>query len=1089
MASGLAASYLAWMKSPDAQTPAEPRFMAAAAERDLSPGEGASSVGIAPARGATLQAFIDRSPRMQAQRHRMNAMSTGLAALPAAATTAVPVGVPQRKTPIALVTEVATSDISRSLLYQLVVEHGLTQYTQILERGVLGLLDYFVTSDLVSGFVPSLKNLLGMLTPYLGAIQAVRNIFRALPEAVQKVAVYLMGRGLMHASKGYLGGFVTEAWVNKLLVGPDWGASLDEIVSWTTWMQEQLDSISRWPLTRLYELSWSAVSRLTGSGSKSWGTMVVEKSLGIEAPGRTLAPSTDDGDGDGDGGKERGETAQSLVRADLKYIWLEIDQPRLARWRDGEGSGSDVSTGPEEQRVPRGSGEERGGLELPFQFGMALFGASLETTKEQVLRLPWSGGFELNLGALEIKVPNSLAPTFSVRALMLDRVKVTQEGLQSFSVSLHDMSFAEGAVMMPVVSAEWDKGRGLAFRGEMTTRVLDKRIEGEAMLGLDPDGKFDRGSLAVKAVDDIPVIPGALVLAGAGFAGGVNRQGDIDISVFGGVHSEFSIFVLDVTRAHIDYHKGDGHEFKGGVEKLVLRIGDGIVLTVEEAVIQRGSLHIAEASLVYEHDPQRPERQADALQALSFPTGFLDFIGLQSLRIGGKVRDIRIVAGRVTASSTTVENARSSGQESGVEGDDRSSTSETPRVPGFSVGSVAPVLSKLGVRVLGVGAEVDLEQGIGKVAGEIKVAPTIPSLDVEFPILPQLALMGHASLTATAAIGAALDGTLRKGTGSPEIPFHLGSTARLSGDLAVMAKVGVHLGSHFLASIGASLFAEAKASLGAEVGLKGVLYVDPEHRTLRLGDGQDDAVRAHYLLKAGLEASIGVTGEVRAFYFFQGELFRYTFKTWRLGDYVLEGDIKGMQDGEHEVDHRRGEFKSRDGKPHAPELEVTAVVDARRFLMEQGLEIPGSGPAREQLIRELIERYRAADKPVAKALQTAAERAAELKHEFVAFKMNLATQGRSLTEEEFRQYEAGQETVAHAHETLQRLQADYREVQLVLVDAKSAVKHVQELSGGAFDIAGLEERIRAVGEGREARKGELETAREELGSAERVLKK
>jgi Domain of unknown function (DUF4157) len=1032
----------------------------------------------APAQGKGLA--VNSDPALEREADRMGERAArgevmdGAPAVRPASSRGVPL---QRKTAVGLMTDVATSDISRDLLRRLVVEHGLAKYAEVLEKGALGLVDYFIGADLAASFVPSLKDLLTYLNPYLGAVQTLRSVFRVLPEPVQKVAVYLMGRGLTYASNGYLRGIVTEAWVNKLLVGPDWGASIDQMVSWITWLHGQLDSIARWPVTRLYEMSWALVSQMIGSQAASPATFALEKARGVEdqpedeqaSEGRDRTEERAE-DQDQRGSGERTATANALARADLKYIWLEIDQPRLDRW----------------QEMEKDKPVERGGLVLPFQFGLNLFGTRLETLQEQTLQLPWSGGFAMHLQQMAITPPRSLAPVFTVGTLMLDEVLVTEKGLQAFAVSIHDMSFADGAVQVPLVQAQWQQGKGLVFRGAMDARVLDKTVHGEAELGLDAGGGFDHGTLMAQVVDDVPVIPGALVLGRPGFRGGVDRDGTVDISVFSDVRSAFAIFALDVRNAHIDYHKGQGHELKGGVDELSLRIGEHVLLTVKNAALERGWLHIDEASLVYEHDPRAPARDSEALQAIAFPTQFLQFVGLESLRIGGKVKGIDIRASKVQAAQTTLDPIQPSESRDAPPEHGGEAEREQHERPGVSVDSVAPVLSKLGVRALGVAAEVDLENGRGKVAGDIEVAPEIPSLDFEFPIIPQILLMGHLSLEARATLGATLAGTLEKHSGSPEIPFHLGSEATLTASLGVLAKAGVHVGTHFLASLGASLFAEARAEVTAGAGLSGVLYIDPGARTVRIGTEPEDAVKAHYALSAALQASLGVVVEARAFYVFKGTLFKYTFKTWDLGNYLLEGDIDANAAGGYEVDHQKGAFEGADGKPRPPIPEVEEIADARQLMLKNGLAIPGSGEERQRIIQELVEGYRKADEPVARAVAEAAVQAAELRRSFVERNREMAQKG-VLDTKDMQEHEERQRKIESANEVLERLRQDYREVQLVLVDWESALEQVKELERGAFDIASLEARIRETAEARGTRKEQLEEARLDINGARQAL--
>jgi hypothetical protein len=231
---------------------------------------------------------------------------------------------------------------------------------------------------------------------------------------------------------------------------------------------------------------------------------------------------------------------------------------------------------------------------------------------------------------------------------------------------------------------------------------------------------------------------------------------------------------------------------------------------------------------------------------------------------------------------------------------------------------------------------------------------------------------------------------------------------------------------------------------------------------------------------------VGVVVEARAFYVFKGKLFKCTFKTWDLGNYLLEGDIKAKPDGGYEVDHQKGAFEGADGKPKPPLPEVEEIAEARKLMLEKGLTIPGSGEERQRIIQELVEGYRKADEPVALAVDAAAKQAAELMQSFVERNLAMAHKG-VLNPKDMQEHEEWKGKVDSANEMLERMRQDYREVQLVLVNSEKALEQVEDLEKGAFDIARLEERIRETGEARGEHEKQLEKARLDIDGARRAL--
>src|SRR6185436_10589428 len=112
---------------------------------------------------------------------------------------------------------------------------------------------------------------------------------------------------------------------------------------------------------------------------------------------------------------------------------------------------------------------------------------------------------------------------------------------------------------------------GLAFDGKVNVQAFDAKLAGRGALALDAVGDFERGALELTALDTFEVVPGVLALSNPGFTGKVAKGGQIDLSLFSDIKTAFSMFDLDIKRAHVGYQKGKGHSFAGGADKLVLK--------------------------------------------------------------------------------------------------------------------------------------------------------------------------------------------------------------------------------------------------------------------------------------------------------------------------------------------------------------------------------------------------------------------------------------------------------------------------------------------------------------------------------------
>src|SRR5690606_8314286 len=159
----------------------------------------------------------------------------------------------------------------------------------------------------------------------------------------------------------------------------------------------------------------------------------------------------------------------------------------------------------------------------------------------------------------------------------------------------------------------------------------------------------------------------------------------------------------------------------------------------------------------------------------------------------------------------------------------------------FHVDSVEPVLSKIGAKLFGVGAELDLANRKGTIEGEISYAPPIPEVGFEFHIVPGLA--AFVSLAPSVSLGASVHGLVAMP--QPDT-FQIGGSAGASAELTVTARAGAQVGSQLAAALGAGIFAEGSLKVAAKAGAEGTLLLDRQAKRLRASDKLAERPRITY---------------------------------------------------------------------------------------------------------------------------------------------------------------------------------------------------------------------------------------------------
>jgi hypothetical protein len=103
----------------------------------------------------------------------------------------------------------------------------------------------------------------------------------------------------------------------------------------------------------------------------------------------------------------------------------------------------------------------------------------------------------------------------------------------------------------------------------------------------------------------------------------------------------------------------------------------------------------------------------------------------------------------------------------------------------------------------------------------------------------------------------------------------------LSPELGLYIKVGAGVGSSMLVYIGAYIKGAITAQATASLGFSGKASLS--------GGYNMESLEADYDIGAKMSASLSAGGEVKVLYFFEKELYEFTFKTWDLGESHIKG--------------------------------------------------------------------------------------------------------------------------------------------------------------------------------------------------------
>lgn len=982
----------------------------------------------------------------------------------------------QRKpTTVGVVERPDNHSVTLQLLRSLITQHALSHLLESIESVVLWWSDTKVRdlakAVLDRAFSASIKEavqaLSAVVTPYLAVLQQVRTYYKLLPDVVQNLMIFTMGSGLV----GLLG------WMKVSHNWSDWvanGIFLDggSFITKIEWVAKQLSDLCTRPASWLYNIVWSSVRGSFGSSAPSPVAALVEPpapaaaAAPAAAPAPAPAPAAAPAQAPAD---EQAEAAAAKKKAeeakrDLRYLWLDIDPPKLGRFDHDK--------------------RKAGGLILPFQFGVNLFGTKLKAKgDQQELHVPWGGGFAVDLKDIEIDAPLRFEPIFSVGKVLLSRVKVTEKGLEALHVTVSQMKFADDAVVMSELTADYVKGQGLALSGAAAVTVHGKApIHTTGSLTLDGNGDFEKGSLTVSTPAAFTIIDPYLVMKSPKLAGSIDKHHNIALGLSSDIASKFSFVDLDAKGAHLDYKKGQGHELSGGVEKLTVKLGEHVTLSGDGVELGRRGITAKELGLEYRHDPSAAGRASEQLSTIGgIPPELLSFTGVSSLVIGGKVLGLRIGPPPKPLVAEGAQVAVPQQQPAQLPG---AQAQAAPwQVPGqaaapapklgskestFHVDGVQPKISKLGANAFGMHAALDLEKPEVTLGGKVDYKPDIPSVGFEAHFLPGLALAG--SLAPKVSLAAAISGT---GSVPRKDAFALTGTVEASAELALLASLNLQVGTSLIAALRAGVFAEGKLTVAAKAAATGVVEVDRERRAVRASERPEEQPRVRFSADADVTASVGVVVSGHAFLVFDRELYRYTFKEWKFGLYHLEGEID--LDGKPKVDEAASRFVKDDKRPAEPGVDRKPEPDALAKLMSKEA-IQGSAEMRKQLLRQLRAGYKDSDAATLAELDRAGEAARQFEADFAEHREQLALKAARqsqgvIPQADLQALESWKGKMLEHDKAIAVAKESYRRLQLLLLkDVALADSAIEE---GGLNLAGMEEAIREAAAACDADKAQV----------------
>lgn len=534
------------------------------------------------------------------------------------------------------------------------------------------------------------------------------------------------------------------------------------------------------------------------------------------------------------------------------FLNFNVETPEIAQY-----TMSDTST------------EQRAGLQAKGSAHVNLFGQQLGGDFD--FKLPFGTGWEAEVAPF-FKTSEINLPGLKIGNLMGDSMIVSNKGLEKLQMSANNFSVAGDVVTGETLKVTYlRKEKSLEFQGVGSAALWDgKRLDGDIGLTLGTNGAFKKGHIQLTTGDTFEAIPNYLDIISPGGRVDIYADKAPDVLIQSGI-------LVKGLPGGITARANGGVKYidstlTGFVKDLDIKIpltqGSTVTIVVIDAEFSKQGLTAKRAYMDYDYKKPDPEADDNGVEKESiFGQGMdLSWLSLP----GTEVNELSLRAG---LTSLKIADGKVDFEKDETAG-----------------------LRKLDMRVLGVGATYDAEQGKGSLEGQVEkeIGGTLAKVDFPTPI-PGVG--GSLEIGGVLGFGAGLKGTLQH---NPERSDDTQSVIKLGGEVNAKAysglklSVGVFAGIPYLANIKGSLFGQITGTVEGKIGMSGGLIYDKDAG--RIKRDPEEPVKGDFELKGGLSAKVGA--EIKAqILVFEKTLAKFEFGDWDLGSYTVFGTMESDEDG------------------------------------------------------------------------------------------------------------------------------------------------------------------------------------------------
>lgn len=766
--------------------------------------------------------------------------------------------------------DVALLDIAGDFVWHyietLIAEYKLEdKIARLLEKACLYALDWGVR-------LLDAQTYLTAINPYIEVLRLIIVVLESIPEPIQVALVYGIGWKILRLSDEHMGGAITEAHINKLLLG---GGT---VLSKLTGLVKFLYDLGKNPASAIYSAIWAAVGQLGITTARSFSEL-------FSADVSTPAPA-------------RGAPApKPLIDADVGWLWLHLDRPEIASWT---------------QR-----GVERGGLSIGARFGVKLLGNTMGA-KRAALQIPYAGDWEATLSDISVlDKPLKLGDLFAVDSISIWKARISDEGLQFLHLVIDNLDFGDGTVTAEKIALTYRAGAGddtVMLYGAAKLDVFGHEIAGRIRLNLDEDGGLMGGKVELECPESFEFFEDRVMLSNPKAWAGWNSKGLADIGIGGDLELKVAKS-LDFAAKSATIHYSPEEGFVGEVGEVRVTIpvhtGGAVVFVIREGRIDADGFHAGKLSLIYAYgegaleqreprDKPAPLRESQ-LGALvpGFDAKWIKSTGLEMLVVDLSTSDVEIGAN------------------------------------GLKLGELTKQVTKFRAHLFGLGAEFDGTKGSGKIIGgplRYTINPPAPKFD--FPIVP--GVHANFGIRAEVSLETGFEAGLERKAPLPDkpkvTPWELTGKANFGANASLQLEAGLGLGIPMLASITGGFFARAKGGINVEGKVSGTVLWDDDAHSLSLSKVPDQLPSAVLSGKVNLSAEVGAQVRAQVLYFIDKELWSYRFLEWKLGDWSLVAKLVAKPEGGYELVTTSAGFGGDQGKPELGPVFGKARATAREVI-------------------------------------------------------------------------------------------------------------------------------------------------------------